>query len=264
MNLDTISFTVTAPGASGTAMAALTGDVAVIRNSPINKACLCIAAWTNSQLAGSTRIVWPSGHDLTRGVNYNNIALTPTNRVPMGMPWRFRPQDPLSVTQIGSVTAGDVETFHMLMWYEDVPGVDAHLINMATLRKRGVNALTILDSSTSAAGGAAYSGQRTFVSVADTYKPNTDYALLGASVGANCGALCVRGVDSGNLRCAIPGDTRLAEYAANWFGMLSDAHGVPAIPVFNSANRAAILIDQVNNELVPAVPFTLYLVELAP
>lgn len=264
MNLDLISFGVVAPGAAGTAMAALAGDVAVIRNSNPGMLIGALAMWTNAQAVGFTQLTYPSGHDLVRGIRYRNLALQPDNKVPEGYMPRFRPQDPLTVLQAGSAVAGDVETFHMQMFYQNVPGIAGRLINLAELRKRGVNMLTVEDTSTSAAGGNAYSGQRTFVQAADLFQPNTDYALLGAVLGANCGALCVRGVDSGGMRCAIPGLSQDANLTSNWFIRLAEAHDLPVIPVFNSANRAAILIDQVTNELVTAVPFSLVLAELAP
>lgn len=244
-------------------MAAVAGDSAVIRNSSRSSLVLCLAAWTNAQAVGLTQLLWPSGHDLVRGARNRNLALDPTNKVPLGMPYRFRPQDPLTVTQVGSAVAGDIETFHMLMYYEDLPGTDAQMANMATVRRRGVSSLTIEDSSTATAGGA-YSGSRALNAGSDLLKADTEYAVLGATVGANCGALCIRGVDTGSLRCAIPGLTLGNNWNANWFGMLSETHDLPCIPIINSSNRAGIFIDQVTNELLTAVPFSLNLVELAP
>lgn len=263
MNLDLTSFTVTAPGAAGTAMAAVAGDPSVVRNGIRNTLIAAMAMWTNSQAAGFTQVLWPSGHDLVRGVRCRNLALQPDMKTPAGYADRFRAQDPLTITQAGSATAGDIETFHILMYYDQLPGVNARLINLAELRRRGVDRMTVEDSSTAAAGGT-YGGQRTLNQAADLFKADTDYALVGGVVGANCGALCIRGVDTGNLRTGFPGLSQDANVTGNWFIMLSEANDLPLIPVFNSANRAGIFIDQVNNELVPAVPFSLNFVELAP
>jgi len=264
MNLDTISFTVTAPGAGGTAMAAVAGDSLQIRNGAKASLILCLAMWTNGQVTpGYTQLLWPSGHDLVRGVRYRNQVLQPDNKVPLGAPLRFRAQDPLTLLEVGSATAGDVETAHMLMFYEDLPGVDAHMINMATLRKRGVSNLTVEDSTTAAAA-STYGGPRALNVGSDLLKADTEYALLGAVIGANCGALTVRGVDSGNLRVAIPGLTQDANWTSNWFGLLSEANDLPCIPVFNSANRAGIFVENVTNELLTAVPFSLNMVQLSP
>lgn len=263
MNLDTLSFTVTAPGAGPTAMAAATGDVAVVRNGAKNSLILAAAIWTKAQAVGFTQILYPSGHDLVRGIRYRNIANQTDNKVPEGFAPRFRAQDPITVSQSGSATAGDVETVHMMMYYDDLPGVNGRLINLPELRRRGVDMLTVEDTCTATTGGQ-YGGQRTLSQAADLFKADTDYAVLGAVVGVACGALCIRGVDSGNLRCPIPGLVGDANLSANWFIRMSEAHDLPMIPIFNTANRAGVLIDVVQDENLTAVPFSLVLAELAP
>ncbi len=263
MTLDTVSFTVTAPGASpGSAMAAVSGDSAIIRNGTEKSSIFGLAMWTNGQVTnGVTQMVWPSGHDLVRGLRYPNIVLQPDNKVPLGLPLRFRAQDPLTVTQIGSATAGDIETVTLLVLYEDLPGTDSHLVNLATVRKRGVTSLTIQDTVTPTAG-AVYSGARALNAASDLLKANTDYAILGGVTGANGGAITLRGVDTANLRVSMPCLSADSNWTANWFAALSEAHGVNCIPVINSANRAGIFTELLTNELTTAVPFCWNLVEL--
>lgn len=263
MNLDTITLTVTAPGAGGTAMTAVSGDSLQIRNGSASSRILGVAMWTKAQLLGVTQLTWPSGHDLIRGFRYRNLANQTDNKVPLGSALRFRAQDPLTVLEIGSVTAGDVELVTMLMFYGDLPGVSARLVNMHTIRSRGVTSLTVEDTITPTAA-SVYSGARAINAASDQLQANTDYAILGAQVGAVCGAVTVRGVDTGNLRVAIPGLSVDANWTGNWFGMLSDALDLPLVPVFNSANRAGIFIEITQDENLTAVPLSLQLVELAP
>jgi hypothetical protein len=260
MNLDLVSFSVTAPGAGPTAMAAVTGDPNTIRNSRAGSHIALAAMWTNSQAVGFTRLTYPSGHDLNTGWTYRNLALTPVPPA-LGAPAYFKPQDPLTLVQSGSAVAGDVETAHMLLWYEDLPGVDARLINKAKLFKHGVNLLSVQNTIAPTAA-SAYSGQVTLVAAADTLKPNTDYAILGATFGANCGAFAIQGVFNGGLRCGIPGTTQQGELTGQWFVRLSEELDLPMIPVFNSADRAGVLLTTVTNELLTAVPFSLNLVQL--
>lgn len=264
MNLDTISFTVTVPGAApGTAMAAVAGDSLQIRNGAKSSLIACLAMWTFGQVTnGTTQLVWPSGHDLVRGFRYRNIVQQPDNKIPWGAPLRFRAQDPLTITEVGSAVAGDVETAHMLMFYEDLPGVDAHMINMATLRKRGIANLTVEDTVT-ATVASTYSGPRALNAASDLLKADTEYAVLGGVTGALGGALTLRGVDTGNLRCSIPCLSGDSNWTSNFFGMLSEANDLPCIPVINSANRAGIFIELVQNENLVAVPFSLNLVQLS-
>jgi hypothetical protein len=219
--------------------------------------------WSNAQAVGFTQMLVTSGHDFVRNFRYRNLALQPDNKVPFGFPLHFKPQDALTITQAGSATAGDVETVHMLNWYEDLPGVEANLINAAELRARGIQLLTVEDTTTAAAA-STYAGPRNINQAADLFKADTEYAILGAVVGANCGALAIQGVDLGNLHVGLPGLSQDANWTKDWFLMLSEYHDVPAIPVISSANRATVVITNVTNELLTAVPFNLVLVQLSP
>ena len=263
MNLDTVSFTVTAPTA-GTAMAAVAGDSLQIRNGAKDSLILCLAMWTKSQAAvGTTQLTWPSGHDLVRGFRYRNIPAQVDNKVCLGVPLRFRAQDPLTLVEVGSAVAGDVELAHMLMFYEDLPGVDAHMANLSTLRKRGVAVLTVEDTITPTAG-STYSGPRAINTAADLMKADTEYAVLGCTIGIICGCVTLRGVDTGNLRCAVPGNAVNATQTVNWFYTLAEHYDMPLVPVFNSANRAGIFQEVVQDENTVAVPVSWNLLELAP
>lgn len=248
-------------------MAPVSGDAATMRNARAGSDMLTLAMWTSAQAVGFTQVVSPSQHDMVRGYRYRNntLALDTRNKVPRAFPLHWRPQDPLNITQAGSAVAGDVELCHMLNWYEDLPGVEANLINAAELRSRGVNLLTYEDTVTPTAA-SAYSGSRAINTASDLYKADTEYAILGIAIGTNVGQSCftVRGVDFGNLRPGIPlnfspssVDTR------DWFLQLSEWMDVPCIPVFNSANRAGTFFEAVANENFGAMAFSLILCQLA-
>jgi len=265
--IDLQSFSVTAPGASGAALVPFSSgpDTLTIRNARAGADILCIAMWTKAQLAGKTRLLSAFQHDAVNGYTYKNIANGTDNKIPAGFPLHFKPQEALVLTQFGSATGGDVENVHMLNWYEDLPGVEGRFINVAELRRRGVMLTTVDDSSTASAGGGAYSGPRLINAANDFYKPDTDYAILGAVVGGGTVVSClaVQSTDFGNLRVGIPGG-QLPDITKDWFVMLSEMHDLPAIPVFNSSNRNSINITTCQDENVAAVPFTLVLCQLAP
>lgn len=269
MVLDIVSFTVTAPS-TGAAMSIVSGDSAQIRNGSVRQKgdqiiptrILGLAAWTKAQAVGVTQWVWPSGADQVRGNRYRNLVNSPYNvgQTPVG--WKFRPQDPITVTQIGSAVAGDVELAHMLVWYEDLPGVAGRLIDVDTLMKRGVQCVTVEDTTTAAAA-STYGGARALNAAADLLLPDTDYAVLGAVVGVTCGALCIQGVDNGGLRFGIPGMASPdPSQNANFFVSLAQMYGLPLIPVINRANSAGTFITNVQDENLTAVPFSLMLVQL--
>jgi hypothetical protein len=131
---------------------------------------------------------------------------------------------------------------------------------MAFVRRRGVASLTVEDTVTATAA-SAYSGARALNQASDLLKADTDYAVMGAVVGIVGGALTLRGVDTGNLRAAVP-CLLDGNVTNNWFGMLSEANDMPLIPVINSANRAGIFTELVQDENLVAVPFSWNLVEL--
>lgn len=263
MNLDTVSFTVTQPNL-GLAMAAVAGDGLQIRNGARGSLILGVAMWTKSQsLAGFTQLTWPSGHDLVRGFRYRNVPQQVDNKVPRGVPLRFRAQDPLTVLEAGSNTAGDVELAHLMVFYEDLPGVCAHTANSAMLRRRGVSLLTVEDTITPTAA-STYSGARAINAASDLLKADTEYAVLGATIGIVCGAITMRGVDTGNLRCPVPGNAVNAINQPDWFVGLSDQFDLPMVPIINSSNRAGILTEVVQDENLVAVPMCWHLLELAP
>jgi hypothetical protein len=166
------------------------------------------------------------------------------------------------VSQSGSAVAGDVELVCGMFHYEELPGVSGRLIDVAELQNRGVVAVTVEDTTT-ATVASTYSGPRALNAASDLLKANTDYAVLGATLGAVCAALTIRGVDSGNLRCPIPGYSQDANVTGSWFAQLSLDLGIPMIPVFNSANKAGIFIENLQDENLAAIPFSLNLVQLA-
>jgi hypothetical protein len=263
MNLDTISFTVTAPGGGPTAAAAVTGDPAAVRNGKADSRILLLAGWCKAQAVGFSQILFPSGHDLVRNIRWRNVANQPDNKLCFGIPQEVRAQDPLTVSQSGSAVAGQIETIHTLWWYEDLPGVAGRLVTTDDIRQRAVDLVTIEDTTTATAGGA-YSGARALNAASDLLKANTDYAVLGATIGTVCGALTIRGSDSGNLRASIPGLVGDAQFTNWWFKLLADQFAIPCIPVFNSANKAGIFIENVQDQALTAVPFSLNLVQLTP
>ena len=93
-----------------------------------------------------------------------------------------------------------------------------------------------------------YSGEEAINSEFDQLKANTDYALLGYNVSVICNAVRWRGSDLGNLGVGGPGNAVDKNMTTNWFVDLSKKTGIPLIPVFNSANKGAILVDGQQDE----------------
>lgn len=261
--IDTVSATVTAPGAVVTAMAAVAGDSLVTRNAPLSKPPICIAIWAKSQASGVLQFTHPSGHDQVRDLRFRHVAATPINLLPFTLNEGMQPQELITLSMSGSAVGGQTELAHLMMYYTELGGILARLIDKPTLVSRMTELVTIEDTTT-ATLASTYSGPRALNAGSDLLIANTDYALLGYSLGAVCGCLTIRGADSGNLRIPMPGFSGNNVSGFNWFVWLSEETGLPLIPVFNSANKAGIFIENVQDQALAAVPFSLLFARLSP
>jgi hypothetical protein len=261
--LETVVGTVTAPGATLTALTMAAGSSNQVRSGKPGSLIKLLAAWANNNAAGIFRMRSSRLHDAAQGIRLRILGSDPVDLVPYGNQQRLYPGDILTLELSGSAVGGQIETACMLMYYDDVDGSAARLIGYDEVMKRAVNLEVIELAITSGAGGG-FTGERAINGDFDTLKAGTDYALMGYTVSARTGAICWRGVDSGNARVGGPGFTTFREMTANWFANLARRYAMPLIPVFNANNRAAILVDTAQDQGGAAVTTESMLVELAP
>ena len=270
VGLEIISGSVTAPGATFTAATPATGDSFQVRSADVSTRARLLAIWGWNQVTGTIRVRSPRLHDNVQGIRSRNLANTVFPRYAVapgqGFAQPLVPQDVLVVEQTGSGVGGQIETNHMLIYYPNLPGIAARLTDFATVQKAGQNILGQEVDLAALAVTANYSGTTAINAGAglDNFKANTDYAILGMITDTRCGAITLRGVDTGNLRVGAPGEPTFADVGADWFVQLSLAYNLPLIPVINSANKFSIFVEAVNNQAAATTPIvTLYLVELA-
>jgi hypothetical protein len=254
----------TAPGSTITALTMATGNTLTVRSATIGTDIFLAASWAFNNGAGMFRIRSPRLHDNVQGIRMQVNATTPDARYPR---WGFRqqliPQDVLVAEITGSSTSGNIEMGALMIYYADLPGINARFITPQQLQKWGLNMMgQYVPITTGSSGG--YSGQVAVNSSADNWKANTDYALMGYLVDTACAALRIQGVDSGNLGIGGPGFAAVPELTSHWFVWLSAYFGVPLIPIFNAANKNAILVDVAQNQGGAAVNATFFFVELPP
>ncbi len=260
--IDTITATVTAAAAAGAAMAAAAGDSLTVRATAPGKNAKLLMAWVDVQTAGFFQIRSPRLHDNTRGLRFRTLVGDPKPLLPLPTIQILYEQDTLVLELGAGAVAGDIESASLLVFYEDLPGVALKSINVDQLLARGAEMVTVDQAITAGAGGG-YTGAEALNAESDLLKANMDYALVGYRVGTECATVAWRGADTGNLRISGPGDENGADYTSEWFIRLSRAYNLPLIPVFNSANRAGILIDVVQDENAAAVQVTSIFVRLA-
>lgn len=245
--LELVTGRATAPGATFTALTAATGNSFTVRAARDGTFVVLLQVWTDVQSAGTLRVRSPLLHDNVQGIRLDTVAGDVVPLLPWGLSQILTPQDPLTVELTGSATAGDVEQAALLVYYSDLPGSDANLRSWDEIVPRIRNIIPV--ENTLALGTTGdYSGEEAINAEFDQWRANREYALLGGFVDTECAAIRYRGADLGNYGTGFPGEPAIRFITKDWFLLLSQAYGLPLIPVFNSANRAGILIDGLQDE----------------
>jgi len=264
--LELLTGQATAPGSTFTALTMATGNTSSVRSATIGSQIFLATMWGFNNASGTFRIRSPRLHDNQQGIRVQLNATTPSPRYPR---WSFMqnliPQDVLIAEITGTSTSGDFEMGSWLVYYNDLPGVQARFCTPAQLQKWGLNMMG-QEVAITAGDAGGYSGQVAVNSGTglDNWKANTDYALMGYLVDTACDAVRIQGVDSGNLGIGGPGWAANTEVTSNWFVWLSSYYGIAMIPMFNAANKFAILVDVAQNQGGAAVNVTFFFVELLP
>lgn len=254
----------TAPSVTFTGLTMGAGNSLTIRNARPDSKILLLQAWADFQGAsGLLQIRSPRLHDNVKGLRFGGV----TSEVKPLLPDRIRqplmPQDTLIAEVQGSAVGGDIETACMLVYYEDLPGADGRFISESELIDRMVN-VACIENTLALGTVGGYSGEEAINAEQDLLKANTDYALIGYLTTVECALLRWRGADTGNMGVGGPGDELGRDYTRSWFLDLARKYQMPMIPVFNSANRAGILLDGVQDENGADPLVTSIFAELAP
>lgn len=262
MLLDSIGYQATAPGTSGAAAAAVTGDSLTVKNASAGSSIYLVTLLGLNQGAGFHQVTAPSFNDTTRGIRVGLAAATAGPIIPIDTTQSLTPQETLSVTIAGSATAGDIESGVAIIWYDDLPGQSGIYISDDDLYARAVRQVTVYATlSTGTTGG--WSGSELITAESDLLRANTPYAVLGITTSVAACAIGIRAPDWANARAVVPGTITRPEMGATWFQRLTERTGKPCIPVFNSANRGNVLLDALVDENGSDPIVSVMLVELA-
>jgi hypothetical protein len=240
-----------------------TGLTNTVRNAPMDSLIMMLQAWADVQGVGTLQARSPKLHDNVRGISLATSIAEVDPLLAMGLGQRLYAQDTLSLGISGSATAGDIETGCFLLYYPDLPGVEARMISPNDLKSRSRSIMGQMNTIATGTGGG-FSGSEAINAEFDNWKANVDYALAGYIVDVDCAAVRWIGSDSGNLGVGGPGNAKNKRLTSRWFIELSEAFDLPLIPVFNAANKSAILIDAAQDENGADVTVTSIFHELAP
>lgn len=234
--LEVVAGRVTNPGATLTALTVNSGNSFTVRDFPEGQAAYLEGMWTQQATAGAFQIHSPRMHDDVRGIRFTAAAASVRNLMTDWDEQFLYPNDPLRVELSGG--GAEVDSAAFLVYYQNLPGVDARLHMWDEIKSRIVNHLTVVVATAGPATSGDWSAGTVITTTSDLLKADTDYAVLGYTSDAEVLAVGLSSSDTGNLRVGGPGPVEAIE-TRDWFTSLSVHHGTPHIPVFNSNNRGS-------------------------
>lgn len=216
------------------------GDNATVRNfSQQSVAFLHDITFSYSTAGAAFRVKSPLFHDNTQGIRvYPGETLTRFS-LPKETGQMLRPQDNLTIQALSNA-ASEVVAGANHYWYQDLPGTAARLKNWGDISGLVKNIKPVMVACAEA-GTTGQWNSAVITTSEDLLKANTDYALLGFTMDTLEAAIAVYGPDTGNLRAGAPGDVR-SDQLQHWFVDISQQHGLPMIPIINSANKNATFV----------------------
>ena len=219
-------------------------------------------------LAVSTRVRSPLLHDNVRGITVQSglSATAPKNRNlgllnPLARQ-RLTPQDTLTVEAACHDVGGAIVHSGLLIYYADLPGVEGTFITPEDVLARAVNFLTVENTITALVTGE-WGTAEAINAETDLLRANTLYAILGYSTAERASMVRYRASAWGNLGIGGPTDIIDPTTTIKWFSDLSREADLPLIPVFNSADRANVLIDVATHAAGADVQLFTHLVQLS-
>lgn len=247
--LDTIlAFSTQAAAAAfPTALAAASGDSLQIRSFNDQKKAWIQAAIYSGGGGTLAQIKSPLMHDNVTGLTWQPGEIPSQFMLPPEYGIHLQPNDTLIVN--GAIAAAGTIVMGIVVYYEDVKGADAQLVNWEDIK-----GLIKYTKSVQVNLGAIAVGAWTDTPITNTENQlhaNKYYAVLGYQVDPAVDIVGFKGVATGNMRACGPGPVSSLDIS-EYFLYLSQQSGRPCIPVFNSNDRAAFYVSAANHAAVAA------------
>lgn len=248
------------PSSTITPLTPLAGDSYTVRSTNMGADIELVQAWAFTTTNLLFRVRSPRMHDQAQNMRYLPTASKAWPLMPWGATQKLYSQDNMTVEITGGTSETDVGS--LLLYYNDLPGVNARLFMWAQLQPLIVNLTTIQVTLTSSATAGNYSPTVPLNGTFDTLIRNVNYAILGWECPVAGVSFGITGVDTGNLR--VGGPLAIESWLTRtWFKELSAETGKPMIPVFNAANVAGTMADVVAVATSTSYPVAIHLAELA-
>jgi hypothetical protein len=258
--IDTIVTSAINPGAGPTAFTtAVSGDSLTVRNFRDPATARLIQMIRRGATTGFFRVRSPLLHDNIRGIMFSTGQTPSLFPLPEESAQLLYAQDTL--TAEGSGGGAETDLGCLVLAYSDLPGVQARLHTSADINPLIVNIKPVTIAITTSATIGVWT-DTVITTTEDLMKANTDYAILGFITSVALGIVAVKGSDTGNLRVGGPGSINV-EDTSDYFVQQADYHGMPFIPVINSANKGALFVSTVDSAASTAATITLIMAQLS-
>lgn len=258
--LEVIAGRVTNPGATITALTANTNSSFVVRSFAASSRAILDNMWAREATPGIYRIRSPRLHDASQGVRVQ-VGDTAARLL---LPWQVDQQlyssDTLTVE--GSGGGAETDFFAYIVYYNDLGGVQARLAAWSEIGPRVVDIAGVEVDVTTAATAGDWSAGTAINASFDTFKADTDYAVLGYTTNVAVGAIAISGSDTGNLKVGGPGPLDAIE-TNSYFIDAANETGRPYIPIINSNNRGSTFLFVADPAVSAAVRVSLTLAQLS-
>ncbi len=197
----------------------------------VDDAATCELSFTASRFHDQVfgiRVAVPDGSTLAPAGRSVNVS-------PVGLDQPIFPSDVLTVQANGS--GGDNVNATFVLYYADIPGIDANLVTYDEVKSRLKNIVGINVSLTPGSGD--WGASVALNSSDNRLHANTWYAVVGFTAQNPLAAVGLSGIDTGNLRVGGP---VLADptHDAYMFADFARSYNAPLIPVVNSNNAGSI------------------------
>jgi hypothetical protein len=223
-----------------TAVTMNTGDSATVRSTEGGGNVLLEQMWFQGAKGGVARVRSPRMHDFAQGIRLRAPEKLPKPLMPMQARQVLYSQDQLTIEV--SAVEEEVVVLSLLLWYDNLPGINANLATWDQVAPRIVNYHGVESNLTTSATEGQYGGAQALSANFNTLKRNEMYAILGYTLDAEACTIGIQGPDIGNLRVGGPGVVD-PYVTGGWFVDLSQLLGKPTIPIIQSANVENTTID---------------------
>jgi hypothetical protein len=249
--LDCIASFQTTVGSTLAAGVMATGDSATIRNFPDSaRACIVDALYDDVTSPQAWRVRSPLLHDNVRGIQYTPGATTPSNLLPGFALQELEAQDAL-IFELSTAAATGKALAALSVYYSQLPGAMSRLYSPGDIGPLVDNIKPVYVAVGSGANTAGQWFDQVITTTENLLHANTDYAVLGLMLDVAVAGVAIKGADTGNLRCAVPGGIN-NPYGAAYFWRKSLETGLPLIPVINAANAGSTFFSVISSAATAA------------